>query len=148
MEKQTTNTIESLYDTYSVMLYGIVLEICPSTKEAETVLIKTFKKVHKQNIINQASSSICVTLIKLVIQTAHEVLMPEQLKHNFKLKRFEKSPLLHQLICEQISVDDICVKHKLTPLEVSQKVREEFNSIRNLLNEKNISLKKQLNIAI
>ena len=135
MEKQTTNTIESLYNKYSKMVYGIALEISPSHKEAEFILIKTFKKVHQQNIINQVSSSICVTLIKFVIQTAHEVLMPEELKHNFKLKCFENSPLLHQLLCEQISVDDICVKHELTPLDVSKKVREEFNAIRNLLNE-------------
>lgn len=148
MEKRATNTIESLYDKYSVMLYGIALEISPSQKEAETILIKTFEKVHQQNIIHQENSSMCATLIKLVIQAAHEVLMPDELKHNFKLKRFENCPLLHQLLCEQLSVDDICLKNEFSPSEVSQKVREEFNTIRYWLNEHNISLNKELRIAI
>lgn len=147
MQKQATNTIESLYDTYGVMLYNIAVEISHSPIEAEAILIKTFNKAHKHIIINQVGSSLCVTLIKLVIQSAHEVLMPEELKHNFKLKRFENSPLIHQLLCEQISVDDICVKHKLTPLEFSQKVREEFNAIRGLLKEKNIVPSKQLQLV-
>ena len=145
MEK--TKSIEKLYDTYSVMLYGIALEISPSQRVADRILIETFKRAYKKNVINQEKSSICVTLIKLIIETAHHILMPEELKHNFKLKQFENSQLLHQLLCEQLSVDAICRNNKLTPLEAAQKIREEINAIRSLLSEKNTSLNKQLQSA-
>ncbi len=138
MGKPVTNAFQRLYDMYSAMLYGIALEISPSQKEADLILFETFMKAHKQDLFNQEGSSVCVTLIKLVIQTAHEVLIPEELKHNFKLKRFETSPLLHQLLCEQFSIDDLCSKHKLTPLHISKQIREEFNSMR-ILNEKNLT---------
>ena len=135
MEKQAVISIESVYDSYSAMLYGIALEISPSLKVAEDILIKTFEKVHQLNIIKHVSSSICVTLIKLILQTAQKELKHDEQKHNFKLKRFENYPLLHQMLCEQINLDGICLKHKLTPLKASQKLREEFISTRDLLHQ-------------
>ena len=140
MEKKSTNIIENLYDKYSVMLYDIALEISPSAKEADIILISTFVKIHDQNIIDQENSAICATLIKLVIQSAHEVLMPDELEHNFRLKRFENSPLLHKLLCEQINKNDNFLKNKSMPTEHAQKVREEFITIRNLLKDEKLIL--------
>jgi hypothetical protein len=136
LKNQVVSLIESHYDKYSAMLYGIALEISPSSKEAEIILIKTFEKAYSQNLMNSEKAGICGILIKLVIQSAHEVLLPKELKHNFKLNRFEDSPLLHQLLCEQISVNEICLKNKLSSLEVSQKIREEFKIFRNPIKEK------------
>lgn len=139
MGKQVVKTIESLYDKYSGMLYGIALEISPTTEQADIILINTFKEIHVKNIKKQENASICSTLIKLLIQTAHNTLKPNELIHNFKLKRFENSPFLQLLLCEQVSMENICSKNRLSILEVSQKIHEEFNTIRNLLNKKKLA---------
>ena len=125
-------TLENLYDTYSPMLYGIALEISPGQKEAEEILISTFHKIGKQNLLQQAHPSLCATLIKLIIRTAHEQLKPGQLKNNFRLKQFESTPLLHKLLCEQISLENYGDENKLARAEVAKRIREEFISLRNL----------------
>jgi len=35
---------EKIYEKYSPMLFGVALEICPSKKHAEELLMITFKK--------------------------------------------------------------------------------------------------------
>ena len=114
------------------MLYGITLEISPSLEEAELILIKTFEKIKEQNLANLENSFICITLIKLLIQSAHQVLHPQKRKHDFKLKHFENTPLLHLLICEQISIDEICINNKWTHTAFNEKLREEFNALPSL----------------
>lgn len=122
-----TITFESLYDTYSPMLYTIALEISPTEKQAEEILSTTFLKAHQQNLIQKNKHSLCATLIKLTIQTAYEQLKP---KSNFRLKQFENTPLLHKLLCEQITLDDHCTENKITRTQVSYQIRKEFNLIR------------------
>ena len=111
------------------MLYGIAVEISPSQKAAKEILITTFKKIHEQNLI-QIYPSLCVTLIKLLIKTAHQQLKPKELKHNFKLKQFENTSLLHKFLCEKIDLEDHCTENKLTRSEVGKILREEFNLLR------------------
>ena len=123
--------LENLYNTYGPMLYGIALEISPAPKEAEEILIRTFHKIHEQNLL-QARPALCATLIKLVIRTAHEQLNPGQLKNNFRLKQFESTPLIHKLLCEQISLENYGEENKLTRAEVAKRIREEFILLRNL----------------
>ena len=125
------NLFENIYDKYSKMLYSIAEEISPSQKAAEEIQITTFKKVHKQNLIQQIYPSICVTLIKLLIQTAHEQIYHNELKHNFKLKQFENTPLLHKLLCEQINIESNCTENNLSRTEAGKILREEFNLLRN-----------------
>ncbi|HOZ51223.1 MAG TPA: hypothetical protein PLU17_05165 [Chitinophagaceae bacterium] len=132
MEIQNANQFESIYNKYIDMLYGITLEIAPSLEEADMILIKTFEKIKEQNVANLENSFICITLIKLLIQSAHQVLHPQERRHQFKLKHFKNTPLLHLLICEQISIDEICLKNKLTHSDFNTKLREEFNAIRSL----------------
>ena len=112
------------------MLYSIAVEISPTEKQAEEILIITFKKAHKLNLVAQTYPSLCITLIKIIIQTAHEHL--GDFKNNFRLKQFENTPLLHKLLCEQINLDNHCQENNLTRAELGKKIREEFNLLRSL----------------
>lgn len=128
MQSQNKNTIEKIYDTYSPALYGIALEISTTEKEAEEIIIGTFLKLHKSNSSVENSHCIFVTLIKLLLATAREQI---KLKRIIKLKLFKNSPLLQKIVCENLSVKTICGQFQLTIAEVLQRIREEFNQIRN-----------------
>jgi hypothetical protein len=121
---------ENIYDQYCSMLYGISLQICYSDKkEAEELLTSTFKKIHEQDISQEKYPAYCITLMRIIIQTAQE-LYPLKFKNGFRLKQFENTPLINQLICDQISLQDYCKEKYLTLQEVLQIIRKEFSTIR------------------
>jgi hypothetical protein len=101
-----TTKFEKLYDTYSAMLYGMAVEISPSIMQAEKILICTFKKAHQQNIADQKYPLHCLSLIKLLLQTAHQQINNNKGKINFKLNRFKDYPVLHSLLCEQAATEN------------------------------------------
>ena len=72
-----------------------------------------------------------ITLIRLIIKTAKE-LYAIKLKSNFRLKLFEKTALLNQIICKQISLQDYCKEKYLTHQEVLHIIRKKFVIIANL----------------
>ncbi|HPH20351.1 MAG TPA: hypothetical protein PLE32_16290, partial [Haliscomenobacter sp.] len=114
---KTSNTsVEKLYHSYGAKLYSIAMEIAPNQAAAEKILIGTFVKIHRQQstLLNGHSPPVYITLIKLVLQTAHEQLYSNQLKYNFTLKQFANTPLLNKLICEQISLENYCTENQLT----------------------------------
>ncbi|MBC8110648.1 MAG: hypothetical protein H7Y04_06265 [Verrucomicrobia bacterium] len=124
-----------MYDTYGSIVYGIALEMSQNQKEAEGILISTFEKIYKQKLMQQDSHCICATLIKLTVMTACEQLKQT---HGFKLKRFENTPLLHKLLCEQVSLASYCEENKLTQIQVAKTIREELNYLRNSHTKTNI----------
>lgn len=138
MKTQSEIKFENIYDTYSPLVYGIALEISPTTEIAEQILFRTFQEVFDQNLIEQKHPSFCVTLIKLVFQITHEQLPPSQLKNNFKLKQFENTPVLHKLLCEQLNLEVYCENNKLTRAEIANKIREEFIFLRKEKNKNNL----------
>ena len=99
------SNFKNIYDNYCPMLYSIALQICHSKMKAEQVLMNTFKKVYTQDITKHQYSIYSITLMRLIVKTAKEI-YPIKLKRNFRLKQFEKTPLLNQLICNQISLQD------------------------------------------
>lgn len=137
MTSDAESNFSNLYDTYSPMLYGIALEISPSPIQAEEILSAAFQKAVRQNLIQQNEHSLCATLIKLIIQTAHEQLNH---KNNFKLQQFENTPLLHKILCEQINLEDHCTENKITRMEAAKQMREELQLVRikNRIPDKNM----------
>lgn len=127
MHKQT---LENIYDKYCCLLYGIAIQICPAKKMAEQILIKTFIKIYKQGIIPETCPSYCITLIRLILKTAEEEHHRSKVKNTFKLKQFESTPLLHEIICNQITLQDYCAENYLTQQEGLQILREEFKVIK------------------
>jgi len=123
-------SFENIYDKYCPILYSIALQIGGSKIKAEQLLITTFKKLYYQEMNFYQDSIYCIKLMRLLFVTAKE-LYPKKLKENFRLKQFENTPLINQIICNQISLQDYCNKKHLTPQEGMQIIRNEFNSIKN-----------------
>lgn len=117
--------LETIYDTYSPMLYSIALDISPTTKEAETILIKAFQQIHLQKLTLQNRSMLCISLIKILMQTARQEFYPGLEKNNFRLKHFENTPLLHQIFCEQSGLKNYCKQNKITTNEAMKQIRNE-----------------------
>ena len=121
---------EKIYEKYSPMLFGVALEICPSKKQAEELLLITFKKIHRDDINREKYPAYCITLLRLIIKTAHGI-YPDKFKTCPSLKQFETTPLLNQLICDQKSLEDYCKEKPLSQQEALQIMRDEFSKIRN-----------------
>jgi hypothetical protein len=131
---QAKLTFDNIYESYKNMIYGIALEVSPSAQEAEEIMVSTFVKVHRDNIPAENHPSICISLIKTVIQTAHERLHPGQSNNNFKIRYFEKTPLLHSMFCGQLNIDKYCMDNGVGRAEAALILREEFNSLRSFKN--------------
>ena len=129
ISKLDKTQIASLYDTYSPMLFGIASEISSGADQAEEILIKTFAKARVRDHALDHSLSSCIKLIKLLIESAHEVLDKGQVE-NIKIGQFEKTPLLHQLLCERAHIDDYCKTNNVSRLQAGQQMRAELMSIR------------------
>lgn len=121
--------LESLYDTYIPMLYDIALQISPTKKVAEQIIISTFTKAHKQNIEQQIYPSPCITLLKLLVQTAHQQLNNNTGKTNFIIKQFQNTPMLHHIICEQITFEYYCMQNKMAKEQAMKDFRDELSLI-------------------
>lgn len=123
------NLFNELYDKYCGMLYSIALDISQNETEAKHILMGTFQKAMLQKLTVHASPSCLITLIKLIIQTAHEY--NGEPKNNFKIKQFENTPLLHQFLCEQIEAGNYCFDNNLPWPGFGKLIREEINSLHN-----------------
>ncbi len=119
-------TLRGLYDKYILMLFSIALEISPSTQEAESIIVKAFQNIDLQKVLQQKPSLLGMTLIKTLMQTARHEFFPGQDKNNFKLKRFQKTPLLHQIFCEQAGMKNYCEENNITTQEAMKQLRHEW----------------------
>lgn len=126
------SSIGKLYQDYGSRLYVVALEVAPDQTTAEKILVDTFLKICPPKFIqlNEPPPLIYIALIKLLLQTAQEQLYDDQSPYNFKLKQFEHSPLLHKLICEQMSLNDYCEENHLSRAEVAKEIRKEVMSLR------------------
>jgi hypothetical protein len=129
MNAKDTLLFENMYDKYSPMVYGIVLEISPTKEQAGQILVRLFQKVYEQNILQEKKHCLCATLIKLTIQTAQEQLKQKK-NNNFLL--FKDSKFLNMIICEERPVTTICEEYKMTFNQVTQKIREELHIVQHL----------------
>jgi hypothetical protein len=123
--RKVSPTLEALYDRYSAVLYGVALEISPTETDAESILISTFKKCYKPNL-NIETGSLLITLIKLMIQTAHDKFHTGTNRTNFTLKIFENTPMLHRSLCDQNGFEGYCSEKMLSRQEGFKQMREEF----------------------
>lgn len=131
-------SFEKIYDTYAAMLYGIALKISPGKKEAEEILIRTFRKIQQQKLLQQKHPSLCIALVKLTIQTAYE--QPNQ-KNTLISKQFENTALLNKLLFQNTTIETLCEQSLLTRDQVTKKIREEILALRNMKKENNFPFK-------
>lgn len=131
---------EKIYDVYAPVLYSIALQLCPTEAKAEEVLLATFNKIYTQKLILLNERPSYITLIKLTIATAHELLHTGKTTFNFKIKEFENMPLLHQLLVEQLSVENYCSKNNIARQEVQLLIKKEFKLIQQLLKKTSFAM--------
>ena len=131
---------ENIYDAYCPVLNGIALQLCPTEEQAEQILVETFKKMHSQKSVWQNEKRLCIPLIKILIDTAKKQLYPAKTTVDFKIKQFKNTPLLHQLLVGQLSLENYCSKNHITREEIALKIRQEFMMIRNLSQQTNMEM--------
>jgi hypothetical protein len=61
-----------VYDKYGTMLYSLALEICKCPDKAEKTVTQTFGKALNENILTENGSSLCSSLIKILIKKSFE----------------------------------------------------------------------------
>jgi|GEM_PF-1199871 len=122
----SNSALEKLYDTYGPMVYGIALDLSANEQEAEELLIRSFQKADSPQLFVKNHVATCMALIKLVISIARERLNNSSTKRNFRLSQFEKNPLLHKFLCEQVSMESHCIENGLTRPQAMKQIREEF----------------------
>jgi hypothetical protein len=113
------------------MVYGIALEIAPNTAIAKAILQQTFQKIKFQKINPSQNPSLIVTLLLLTLKTAREQIYQEQFDCTFKLKIFETTPLIGELIGTQINLTDYCKRTQIDKTIVIKKLRKEFLLLKN-----------------
>lgn len=79
IESKKLSIFENIYDTHSALLYGIILKISKNTKEAEEILIESFKTYCLQNAKPENNDRVFLHLLRITINTASEkVNLPKQ----------------------------------------------------------------------
>ena len=126
----TQRFLEKIYDKYAATLYGIALEICPDQRCAEQVFLKTFKNIYAKNKTGLNSPCLIVDLIKLVFSITKSEIYPNEEKLNLKLKKFDSTPLIQQLICTDENFEKYCSSNDLSLQDGLIILRKEFNSIK------------------
>jgi len=118
---------ENIYDKYSAMLFGMLLEICPSREAAEKVMVTTFKKLFKQQGLQQNNPCLFVKIIKLAMESASE---QSVLLQPGRCKNFKESPLLQQVLFQNRSMKD-CEDHfQLDKTTIGKMLRHEIMQLR------------------
>jgi hypothetical protein len=125
------HSLEYIYDVYSPIIYGIAVQISSDELEAENILTATFKKISKLTLAKQGSSSLCIRLIKLTIETACDQ-FPKYKNGKLELKQFQKLPIFYQLVCENISIESVCTQYDLTTPQLMKYLREELAWLSNV----------------
>ena len=66
--KKQKSVMEDIYDGHSAKLYGIILKISKNTKEAEEILIHTFRIFFLQKVTPENDSRLFSHLLKIAIR--------------------------------------------------------------------------------
>ena len=78
-------------------------------------------------------NSVCGFLFKMIIKTAFDHSGKNSNQADPKLNKFEKTPTLHQLICEQVTLETHCKQHNITRAQASKNIRTEILMLRGLV---------------
>jgi hypothetical protein len=118
--------LESIFDKYGGVLYGIALQICTNERQAELVLVKTIRSLSARKPLPPSNIVLCMQLIHLIIKTAKSEGYYESERSGGRLKLFEDSPLLRRLFCEQQTLAEFCLQTNMPLTEALIKVQWEF----------------------
>lgn len=126
------SSFEIFYNKYSPMVYEMALQIAPNQNTAQQILISTFTTANHQNIALQTFPLPSITLIKILVDTAHQQLNKGLGSPNFKIKQFENTPILQHLFCELSTLENYCNNLKITKEQAAINLRAEISTLNNL----------------
>lgn len=129
MSSEPIMAFDKMYDKYCPILYGIAIEISSSEKEVEQILTSTFQIAYSNKLFEKNKHTLCVALIKIMIQTAYEHLKP---LNSFRLKRFENMPLLQKFLFDQKTSETLGLEESENRTLAASQIRFEFNTLRNI----------------
>ena len=97
-ERKQESIFEKIYDRHSAILYGIILKISKNTKEAEEILIQSFKTFFLQNTKPENDDHIFMLLLRITICTASEKFnLPKQNIGKIILKELNQNTVLQPM---------------------------------------------------
>jgi len=117
-------SLEYIYDQYGAVMYGIAMQISSNEKEAEQILVGTFKKIYNQNPTNQPLPGI--RFIKLTIETACE-LFPKYNRNDLQLKPFHRLPILNKLLCENACAQSLSKHFNISSSQLMKDLKMEMD---------------------
>lgn len=118
IESKQASIFEDIYDKHSPLLYGIILKISKNTKEAEEILIESFKTFFLQNAKPENNDSIFLQLLRITICTASEkVNLPIQNIGKIMLKDLKSNAAL-----QSMELSFIPVKSSQHTLQISRNI--------------------------
>ncbi len=93
--KTQVSVYEDIYDRFSAQLFGITLQVSRNTKQAEEILIQSFRVFFQQKLFPQDDDQIFRHLLRITIHiTAAKRNLPKQKISGLILKELEKQ---HQI---------------------------------------------------
>lgn len=133
-------TFDKLYDRYNSMVYDMANQLTSSKRHVEQILVSVFRKAHDQNIMEKTFPSPCITLIKIVLATAHAVINQGIGEPNFKLNQLKHTPLLQHLLYDHTSIETYCDERGITKEQAGKHLRAEITSLGELLSKSNVRI--------
>lgn len=123
---RTRLKVETIFDTYSAIVYGVAFCILNDQKKAEQVLIEVFKVSFKQDLIEANRNSICSMLIKLAIKQARAM---KPVLSNFEQVLFAEMPAIQKVLLGNVPLEEkarralrLKVRSELKSIDASQPV--------------------------
>jgi len=126
----TKCTLDSIFSIYSPLLFGIALKLSSSQKDAEKILINTFKTFYQTSLIEQKNPSTIVILTKLLINTANRELISQGSKNDVNIIELENTSLLQNLIFGKEILESHCPQNRQQRMAVAKTIRKSIMSVR------------------
>lgn len=120
-----SETLETLYNKYGRIVYGIILKLTPNVDDAERIFCEVYKGIDLNKINDQGNISVYNSLILKAIQ----IVRNENAEINLKPVSIEKIKYLSELFFQTKSLDDLCKENKESRAELFKKVRMELQTI-------------------
>jgi hypothetical protein len=118
--------VETIFDTYSAIVYGVAFCILNDQKKAEQILIEVFKVAFREDLIESNRNSICSMLIKLTI-TKSKAIKP--VLSNFEQVLFADAPAIQKVFFGNVPLEEkarralrLKVRSELKSIDASQPV--------------------------
>ncbi len=117
-------TLETIYDRYVPVVYGIALKYSSSISEAEKIVCDVFINLKLEDLKSLKSISIMQFLVSETIVLCRK----EKRPFNLNDADIEKESLVNKIMFQKRSIEDLCNDKNKSRAELFKEVRNEFQS--------------------